>query len=171
VQDVEGPVRRWWPVAAALTVALIGGLLLTGHILRLQHGDAELTALRDHGRHTSADATLAIACSTGGRGTSCATSSVWLDFTDTAGRPVAEPEEAIDGSLYVPHGPRDAEGRVATTVVYNPAHPERAQAAGALNQGVLDLATHHWVALTLALVLLGAGISGGIAAWPQRTGR
>ncbi|WP_369248046.1 DUF3592 domain-containing protein [Streptomyces sp. R41] len=171
MQNVDGPARRWWPAAAAVTVALIGGLLLAGQILQLQHGDAELAALRDHGRHTSAHATLATACSFGGRGTSCDTSSVWLDFTDTAGQPVTEPEEAIDGSLYVPHGPRDPEGRVATTVVYDPAHPDQAQAQGALDQGFLDLATHHWAALTLALVLLGAGISGGIATWPQRTGR
>jgi hypothetical protein len=170
VEGVEGLVRRWWPVVAAVTVALIGGLLLTGQIRQLVDGRNQLAALRDHGRHASAHASLSSVCSSG-RGISCKTSSVWLDFTDAAGEPIDEPEPAIDGSLYVPHGPRDAENRVATTVVYDPEFPERAQAAGALDQGVLDLATHHWIALTIALALLGGGICGGVATWPQRAGR
>lgn len=60
---------------------------------------------------------------------------------------------------------------MATTVVYDPRYPERAQALGALDQGVLDLATRQWIPLTIALVLLGAGIAGGIAAWPERVER
>ncbi|MFF4347462.1 DUF3592 domain-containing protein [Streptomyces sp. NPDC001530] len=171
VEGVRGQARRWWPAATAVTVALIGGLLLAGQMRQLHHGEAELAALRHHGRHASAHATLDTAFSSGGRGTSCETSSVWLDFTDATGDPVSEPEETIGGSLYVPHGSPDREGRVATTVVYDPAHPDRAQAVGALEQSVLDLARHHWLALTVALALLGAGITGGIAAWPRRAGR
>ncbi|MFF1769685.1 hypothetical protein [Streptomyces sp. NPDC058249] len=171
-EGVRGAIRRWWPAAAALTVTLIGCLLLAGQIHQLQHGDAELAALRGHGRHTSAHATVQTLCSSGARGsTACGTSSVWLDFKDASGDPVSEPEDAIDGSLYVPHGTRDAEGRVATTVVYDPSSPDLAQPAGALDQGVLDLATHHWLALTFALALLGGGVTGAVAAWPQRTRR
>lgn len=165
-------VRRWWPTAAAVAVTLVGVFVLTIQVLQLWHSDEELASLRGHGRHTSARATLTTHCSSAGRGGySCDTSSVWLDFTDATGTPVSTTEQAIDGSLYVPHGHRDAEGQVRTTVVYDPADPYRAQAAGALDQGVLDLATHQWIALTIGLVLLGGGISGGVAAWPQRAGR
>ncbi|WP_330306117.1 MULTISPECIES: DUF3592 domain-containing protein [unclassified Streptomyces] len=168
VESVLSRLSRWWPTAAAVTVALFGVLILTIQIRQLHGSYQELANLREHGRHTTAHATVSTTCSSGVRDTTCDTSSVWLDFNDTSGDPVDEPEETIDGSLYVPDGHRDAEGRVATTVVYDPAHPDLAQAEGALDQGVLDLATHHWIALTIGLVALGAGISGGVAAWPPR---
>lgn len=159
-------LRRWWTTAAAATVALIGALLLSGQIKHIWDGHSELAALRAHGLHARAEASLSTTCSRG-RGISCETSSVWLDFNDADGDPVSVPETAIDGSLYVPHGRRDAEDRVATTVVYNRTDPYQAQPAGALDQSVLDLAAHRWLALTIALALLGAGIAGTVAAWPQ----
>lgn len=148
-----------------MAVALIGALLLAGQIKHVWDGHAELAALRAHGLHARAEASLSTTCSQG-RGISCETSSVWLDFTDADGDSISAPETAIDGSLYVPHGDRDAEDRVATTVVYDRVNPYEAQPAGALDQGVLDLAVHHWIAWTLALALLGGGITGAIVAWP-----
>ncbi|MGY0057547.1 hypothetical protein ACWY4P_13430 [Streptomyces sp. LZ34] len=163
--SMESPLRRWWSTAAAVAVALIGALLLAGQVKQVWNGHAELAALRAHGLHARAQASLTTTCSQG-RGISCTTSSVWLDFIDADGDPVTVPEKAIDGSLYVPHGHRDTEDRVATTVVYDRADPYEAQPAGALDQSVLDLAARHWIALTIALALLGAGVTGAIAAWP-----
>ncbi|WP_055413909.1 MULTISPECIES: hypothetical protein [Streptomyces] len=165
--SMESPLRRWWTTAAAVTVALIGALLLAGQVKHVWDGHAELAALRAHGLHSRAQASLTTSC-TQGRGISCQTSSVWLDFIDADGDSVSVPEEAIDGSLYVPHGHRDAEDRVATTVVYDRANPYEAQPAGALDQSVLDLAAHRWIAWTIALALLGGGTAGAIAAWPPR---
>ncbi|KOV56870.1 DUF3592 domain-containing protein [Streptomyces sp. MMG1121] len=164
----ESLLRRWWPTAAAVAVALVGVLVLTIQVRRLQEGRDELSALRAHGRHAPAHATLSTSCSSGGRGTTCVTSSVWFDFTDATGESTGGEEEPIDGSLYVPHGHRDAEGRVTTTVVYDPAQPDQMEAEGALDQGVLDLATHHWMELTIGLVLLGGGLSATVASWPAR---
>lgn len=165
---MESALRRWWPTAAAVTVALVGALLLASQVEHIRDGRGELAALRAHGLHARAQATLSTTCSTG-RGTTCETSSVWLDFTDAAGDPVSVPETPVDGSLYVPRGHRDAEGHVATTVVYDRADPYDAQPAGALAQDPLDLASHHWLALTLALALLGGGIISTIAAWPPHS--
>lgn len=161
-------LHRWGTTAVAVTVALIGALLLAGQVKHVWDGHTELAALRAHGLHARAQASLTTSC-TQGRGISCHTSSVWLDFHDADGDSVSVPEETIDGSLYVPHGHRDAEDRVATTVVYDRANPYEAQPAGALDQSVLDLAAHHWIAWTIALALLGGGTAAAIAAWPPRS--
>lgn len=57
----------------------------------------------------------------------------------------------------MPSGPTDADGLVHTTVVYDPADPEDAQAAGVLRWGALDLLRHRMPPLTIGLVLTVAG--------------
>ncbi|OPF78482.1 hypothetical protein VT50_0218870 [Streptomyces antioxidans] len=168
---MESLLRRWRTTVAAAAVTLIGALVLTAQISELSSGERELSALRDHGQRVRARATLTTSCTEARQEIDCTTSSVRLDFTDRSGVPVSAREKTIDGSLYVPQGHRDGAGRVPTTVVYDRADPYRAQAAGALDQGVLDLASHHWIAWTVGLVLLGGGVTGGVAAWPERAER
>lgn len=165
---MSGSARRWVPVLVAVVVALVGALLLASQIGGLLRGRAELASLRERGVRVPAHARLTVRCSEG-RGLSCDTTAVWLEFDSTPGRPVSVPEERIDGSLYVPSGRREAGDRVATTVVSDPADPDTAQPAGALNQSVLDLAVHHWLGLTVGLVLLGGGITAAVGGWPRRT--
>jgi hypothetical protein len=155
-------------VLVAVVVALVGILLLTSQVDGLRRGRAELASLRERGVRVPAHARLTVRCSEG-RGLSCDTTAVWLEFDSAPGRPVSVAEKKIDGSLYVPSGRREAGDRVATTVVRDPADLETAQSAGALNQSVLDLAVHHWPALTIGLVLLGGGITAAVGGWPRRT--
>jgi hypothetical protein len=167
---------------AAVTAALIGALLLAAQVRGLRDGHQELATPREHGVRAPAHAILSTGCS-GGRGVSCEAASVRLDFTDETGEPETVAEEPIDGSLHVPRGHRNAEdpgpvrqvsaeqAPVATTVVHAPARPHQAQAAGALRQGVLDLAKRRRLSLTLALVLLGGGIVSCLVVWPQRSSR
>ncbi|MDF3300512.1 DUF3592 domain-containing protein [Streptomyces tropicalis] len=148
--------RRWGRVLAAAVTALIGAVVLTANVVHVVRAEGRISALRAHGRRVPGDAEIVRHCS-GGRFTECSTTSVWLDFRDGRGIPVTAVEPRLATSLYVPAGPADADGRVRTTVVYDPAAPEEAQAAGALDWGPLDLAGHRWFAFAVGLVLAGAG--------------
>ncbi|AOR36607.1 hypothetical protein BFF78_41075 [Streptomyces fodineus] len=143
-------------MVAALVIALLGVSILTVNIIEVVQGDDRIAELRAHGRRVPGDASVLEACSTG-RGAECSPSAVWLSFHDAKGLPEFADEARLAHSLYVPSGPRDGEGHVRTTVVYDPSDPEDAQAAGVLRWNAWDLIEHRWLAFTIGLVLAGAG--------------
>jgi hypothetical protein len=55
---------------------------------------------------------------------------------------------------------------VHTTVVYDPADPDDAQAAGVLHWGALDLIEHRWLAFTIGLLVALVGPTALAAAAP-----
>ncbi|MGW7820404.1 hypothetical protein ACWGLF_20245 [Streptomyces puniciscabiei] len=148
--------RRWGRTVAALVMALLGVGILAANIVEVVQGDDRISELRAHGRRVPGDASVLTACSTG-RTTSCSTSAVWLSFRDAKGLPQFTAESRLAHALYVPSGERDAEGHVHTTVVYDPADPDDAQAAGVLHWNAWDLIEHRWLPFTIGLVLALAG--------------
>ncbi|MEV5878322.1 DUF3592 domain-containing protein [Streptomyces sp. NPDC052101] len=148
--------RRWSRPAAALVMALLGVGILAANIVEVVEGADRISELRAHGHRVPGDASVLRTCSTG-RGTACSTSGVWLSFRDAEGLPEFTAESRLAHTLYVPSGPRDDEGRVRTTVVYDPADPNDAQAAGVLRWSAVDLIEHRWLPFTIGLVLAVAG--------------
>lgn len=142
-------------VAMAVT-ALFGVAVLVANVHEVIQADSRISGLRAHGRQVSGDATVDSSCSTG-RTISCSTSGVRLGFRDAAGHDEDVPEQELAHALYVPAGPRGDDGRVRTTVVYDPTDPANAQAAGVLHWGVVDLIAHRWIPLALGVVLAGVG--------------
>jgi hypothetical protein len=148
--------RRWSRTVAALVMALLGASILCANIVEVVQGADRISELRAHGRRVPGDAAVLDRCSSG-RGTECSTSGVWLSFRDAKGLPRFTAESRLAQSLYVPSGPRDDEGHVRTTVVYDPADPDDAQAAGVLRWNAWNLIEHRWLAFTIGLVLAVAG--------------
>ncbi|MFB7509878.1 DUF3592 domain-containing protein [Streptomyces broussonetiae] len=147
---------------AAVVMAVIGAGILAVSLTEVVQGDSRISALRAHGRRVPGDASIARACSTG-RGTTCSTTNVWLTFRDAQGLDEYVAEPRLAHTLYVPSGPAGDDGRVHTTVVYDPADPDDAQAAGALRWGPWDLIEHRWLTFTVGLGLAVAG-SGALVA-------
>ncbi|MEU6775083.1 DUF3592 domain-containing protein [Streptomyces sp. NPDC046759] len=148
--------RRWSRTVAALVMALLGVGILAANVVEVVQGDDRISELRTHGRQVPGDAYVLHACSTG-RGAGCSTSAVWLSFHDAEGLPEFADEPRLAHTLYVPSGPRDDEGHIHTTVVYDPADPEDAQAAGVLHWNAWNLIQHRWFAFTIGAVLAVAG--------------
>ncbi|MGW1164292.1 hypothetical protein [Streptomyces sp. NPDC002550] len=148
--------RRWSHTVAALVMAVLGVGILAANIVEVVQGDDRISDLRAHGRRVPGDASVLGTCSTG-RGAECSTSAVWLSFHDAKGLPQFTSEARLAHTLYVPSGPRDDEGHVHTTVVYDPADPEDAQAVGVLRWNAWNLIEHRWLAFTIGLVLAAAG--------------
>ncbi len=141
---------------AAVLMALVGVGVLAATIVEVVQGDSQISELRAHGSRAPGHASIDWACSSG-RGGGCSPSKVWLSFHDAKGLPQFTAEPSLAHTLYVPSGRPDDDGYVHTTVVYDPADPEDAQAAGVLKWGALDLIEHRWLALTIGLVLAVAG--------------
>lgn len=137
-------------------MALLGAGVLAANIVEVVQGDHRISALRAHGRQVPGDALVLHTCSSG-RGAGCSASAVWLGFRDAKGLTRFAAESRLARTLYVPNGPRDAEGRIRTTVVYDPAHPDDAQAAGILRWNAWDLIEQRWLALTIGAALAVAG--------------
>jgi hypothetical protein len=137
-------------------MALLGAGILAANIVGVVQGDHRISALRAHGRQVPGDALVLHTCSSG-RGAGCSTSAVWLSFHDAKGLSRFAAEPRLAHTLYVPNGPRDAEGHIRTTVVYDPAHPDDAQAAGVLRWNAWNLVEQRWLALTIGAVLTVAG--------------
>ncbi|MGW4569193.1 hypothetical protein ACWEN3_45025 [Streptomyces sp. NPDC004561] len=137
-------------------MTLFGAAVLAVNIVEVVQGSDRLSGLRAHGRRVPGVASVLSSCSTG-RTTSCATTAVWLGFKDAAGLPEFASEARLAHSLYVPSGPRNSEGQVRTPVVYDPADPDDAQAAGALRWNAWTLIEHRWLPFAIGLMLSGAG--------------
>ncbi|TQK79187.1 hypothetical protein FB563_8410 [Streptomyces puniciscabiei] len=137
-------------------MALLGVGILAANIVEVVQGDDRISELRAHGRRVPGDASVLTVCSTG-RTSSCSTSAVWLSFPDAKGLPRFTAETRLAHALYVPSGERDAEGHVHTTVVYDPADPDDAQAAGVLHWNAWDLIEHRWLPFTIGAGLAVAG--------------
>jgi hypothetical protein len=60
---------------------------------------------------------------------------------------------------------------VATAVVYDPEDPNDAQAAGALDQSLLDLASNRIGSLTLVVIMIAVGGAVATGTWPSRADR
>jgi hypothetical protein len=141
-------------------MALFGVALLVGTIREVVRADSRISALRAHGRQVLGVADVGYACSRG-RGSSCSVSSVMLSFRAADGKDEDVPEEKLADSFYVPSGGRfEYDGLTSTAVVYDPADPENAQAAGALRWGVVDFIAHDWFRLAAGVVLAGVGTAG-----------
>ncbi|WP_143076660.1 DUF3592 domain-containing protein [Streptomyces sp. MUSC 14] len=151
---------RIWAVGRTVAMAvmtLVGLGILVADVRDIAQADSHISDLRAHGRRVPGSAALGYSCSSG-RGGGCSVSSVQLIFRAADGDDVYVPEDELAESLYVPSGrPSGAEDLVPTTVVYDPADPEDAQAAGALHWGVVDLIAHHWLSFALGVVLTGVG--------------
>ncbi|OIJ94783.1 hypothetical protein BIV23_35880 [Streptomyces monashensis] len=142
---------------ALAAMALFGVALLVGTLREVAQADSRISALRDHGRRVPGGAVVSYACSTG-RGASCSASSVMLSFRAGDGDDEYVREDELADSLYVPSGrPSEDDGLVRTTVVYDPADPANAQAAGALHRGVVDFVADRWFPIALGVVLTGVG--------------
>ncbi|WP_329457988.1 hypothetical protein [Streptomyces sp. NBC_01497] len=164
-------VRLWWKPVLACVVAVLGALSLAGQIKMVVQGRAELADLRTHGTRVPGEARVMTHCGGSGRSYSCGTSAVRLDFTDTRKVPWLVGEKSVASSLYVPRGKLNDEAAIATTVVYDPADPEDAQALGAVGQNVLDLARHNLstLVITVLMAVLGTGVA--LGSWPDRAAR
>ncbi|MEU2926011.1 DUF3592 domain-containing protein [Streptomyces sp. NPDC007251] len=154
--EISTRTRNWTRPVVALVMALFGVGILAANIVEVVQGDHRISALRAHGRQVPGDALVLHTCSSG-RGAGCSTSAVWLSFHDAKGLSRFAAEPRLAHTLYVPNGPRDAEGHIRTTVVYDPAHPDDAQAAGVLRWNAWDLIEQRWLALTIGAVLTVAG--------------
>jgi hypothetical protein len=147
---------RWSYTVSAVVMALLGVSILVANTVEVVQGDRRISELRAHGRLVPGVASIAWACSSG-RGGGCSPGTVELDFHDAHGIPQLTWEATLAHTLYVPSGPADDDGGVRTTVVYDPANPDDAQAAGVLHWGALDLVEHRWLPFTIGLVLGVAG--------------
>ena len=166
-----GCLRLWWKAVLACAFAVTGVLSLTGQIVALFDGNADLTGLRAHGTSATAHAQLMTHCSMGTRGgTSCDTAAVWLAFT-ARNQQMLVYEKPVDGTLYVPHGHTDALAGVVTTVVYLPANPDDAQPEGALDQSILDLASQNLGSLSIAVLMITVGAGVALSTWPDHAER
>lgn len=142
---------------AMVVMTLVGVGILVADVREIAQTDSHISDLRAHGRRVPGNAALGYSCSSG-RGGGCSVTGVQLIFRAADGDPEYVPEEELGESLYVPSGrPSGDEGLVPTTVVYDPADPQDAQAAGALHWGVVDLIAHRWLSLALGVVLTGVG--------------
>ncbi|MFE9455047.1 hypothetical protein [Streptomyces sp. NPDC006739] len=150
---------RMWSVGRTVAMAvmtLLGVAVLVVNIHEVVQADSRISGLRAHGRQVAGGATVDYACSSG-RGASCSASDVWLSFRDAGGHDEYVPEDELAQALYVPSGRAGDDGLVRTTVVYDPADPQDAQAAGALHWGVADFVAHRWFPFALGVVLAGVG--------------
>ncbi|MEU7303917.1 DUF3592 domain-containing protein [Streptomyces sp. NPDC007206] len=154
--EISTRTRNWTRPVVALVMALFGVGILAANSVEVVQGDHRISALRAHGRQVPGDALVLHTCSSG-RGAGCSTSAVWLSFHDAKGLSRFAAEPRLAHTLYVPNGPRDAEGHIRTTVVYDPAHPDDAQAAGVLRWNAWDLIEQRWLALTIGALLTVAG--------------
>ncbi|MEU9440773.1 DUF3592 domain-containing protein [Streptomyces sp. NPDC048304] len=154
--EISTRTRNWTRPVVALVMALLGVGVLAANSVEVVQGDHRISALRAHGRQVPGDALVLHTCSSG-RGAGCSTSAVWLSFHDAKGLSRFAAEPRLAHTLYVPNGPRDAEGHIRTTVVYDPAHPDDAQAAGVLRWNAWNLIEQRWLALTIGAVLTVAG--------------
>ncbi|MCA1221067.1 hypothetical protein [Streptomyces sp. 8L] len=164
-------VRLWWKPVLACVVAVFGAMSLAGVVKTVVEGHFELAGLRAHGAHAAGNALVMTDCGGTRRSYSCDTSAVWLDFTDAHHHRQMVREKEIASDLYEPHGKRDAELNVATTVVYDPADPDDAQPAGAVEQSVLDLARHNLSTLVITVLMAAIGACVALGSWPDRRAR
>ncbi|WNM35606.1 hypothetical protein RKE30_37250 [Streptomyces sp. Li-HN-5-11] len=162
---------RWIRTVAAVVTALLGAGIVVADVAEVVQGAGRISELRAHGRRVPGEAFVEQSCSTG-RGGGCSASGVSLSFHDAHGLEQFTEEPRLAQALYVPSGPVEADGSVRTTVVYDPADPQDAQAAGVLHWGALDLLRHRMLPLTIGLVLAVVGpaalaVDGGRPALPR----